>query len=95
LSQAETKDPPMATLKPASRQVRLWGYTILAIAAVSVVSDLAWRTVYGLPVLVPLSMGIVIANIALVLTGVAATSVANALRNTEARLETLEDRTKT
>jgi uncharacterized membrane-anchored protein len=81
--------------KTTSQGVRLWGYTVLVIAAVSIVSDLVWRTVYGLPVLVPLSMGIVIGNISIVLTGVVAISVANALRNVEERLERLEGRTKT
>lgn len=84
----------MTTPETISQRVKLWGYVLLAIAAISVASDLAWRTAYGLPLPVPVSMGVVIANASVALTGFVVISIANALRSLETRLDKLDERDK-
>ena len=74
--------------KPGSWWVRVFGYGILACAALGYVDYFAMSILYSYPQ----NMGIVLGNSALALLGLVTTQIGACLKSLEERLERLEGR---
>jgi len=79
--------------KPLSQSILHWGYTLISLAIISVLSDLGWRLASGLSVAVPVDMGVVIAELSMALSGFAILTIAGAVAKLETRIMTLESST--
>ena len=76
----------MRASKTSSRDVKWWGYMILAVGAVTIALVVIDQTLYSHAP----DMTVFTAGMSMLLTGVVAVSIANALRNLDVRLRRLE-----